>query len=839
MVDFKKLRAAKPQTTVIDPVEIFRRLPKPPGITDLYVSQAEVLTEWFARRNERDVVVKLHTGGGKTLVGLLIAQSILNETKEPVLYVCPTVQLVDQTLAKAGEYGISAVPYVKKEDFAEEFTGARGVMVCVYQALFNGNSRFGIRGGGREITNVGGIILDDAHVAFSTVRDQFTLRIEKKTNNAEYEEITGMFRYDFQELGRGGTFDDVLRGSDRLSILEVPYWSWRIRAEQAREYLQGRDAGGTLQWLFLRDAFQQCHCLITSTAIVVTPIFPLVDLVPTFADCSRRVFMSATIGDDSAIIRTFDADRDSIGRPITSKSLAGVSERMILIPELTALDGDAVRPIVDKIVGHIAGKRNEGVVILVPSEHASSAWDKTGKFASSTDQVSNAVAQLQQGKSAGPFVFANRYDGIDLPGPACRLLIMSGLPRGVGEYELHRANTFLGGSELDSTLAQRLEQGMGRGARGASDYCVVLLLGKDLIAWLSRSKNQALLTSSTNAQFEIGRTVSKNVSDAEDLSKTVGRCLKRDREWMEYHAEQLAELASPVEAKAGALDTAAVERAAFRLFREGYLEKAIEKLAAHISAAPKLDPKSKGWLLQIAARIADAWGNLDRAQQLQQHAYSENKNLLRPKVLPPYVAAHVSGKQAQEVVRKIAEFGYRRGYLAYFDETVSNLTASSSANQFEEGLAELGRILGFYAERPENDHQIGPDVLWLLDGTTGLIIEAKSRKNEGNALTKDQHGQLLNAAEWFRATYPSYTGVRISVHPKPVASPRTVTGASKALTLDRLNGLIADARSLLETLCTSAAPDQDLVPRAETLLGKTRLNPTGLVEKYMVPFESK
>jgi hypothetical protein len=44
MVDFKKLRAAKPQSTVIHPVEIFRRLPKPPGITDIYVGQAQVLT---------------------------------------------------------------------------------------------------------------------------------------------------------------------------------------------------------------------------------------------------------------------------------------------------------------------------------------------------------------------------------------------------------------------------------------------------------------------------------------------------------------------------------------------------------------------------------------------------------------------------------------------------------------------------------------------------------------------------------------------------------------------------------------------------------------------------
>lgn len=36
MVDFNKLRAAKAQPPAIKPTEIFRRLPKPPKINDLY-----------------------------------------------------------------------------------------------------------------------------------------------------------------------------------------------------------------------------------------------------------------------------------------------------------------------------------------------------------------------------------------------------------------------------------------------------------------------------------------------------------------------------------------------------------------------------------------------------------------------------------------------------------------------------------------------------------------------------------------------------------------------------------------------------------------------------------
>ena len=130
MVDFNKLRTRKSKPKVIDPLEIFRRLPKPSGINDLYTSQAEVLQSWFERRKGRDTVLKLHTGGGKTLVGLLAAQSTLNELSEPVLYLTPTQQLVQQAIEKAQTYGIPATPYRKGQPLSEEFLNARAVMVA-------------------------------------------------------------------------------------------------------------------------------------------------------------------------------------------------------------------------------------------------------------------------------------------------------------------------------------------------------------------------------------------------------------------------------------------------------------------------------------------------------------------------------------------------------------------------------------------------------------------------------------------------------------------------------------------------------------------------------------
>lgn len=132
MVDFDSLRQQKTKKMSIRPQDIFRRLPKPDGINDLYESQGKVLTDWFDNRENKDTVIKLHTGGGKTLVGLLMAQSCINEKGESVLYLCPTQQLVSQTLEKAEALSLNAVPYVKKKPLDDDFINGKAIMVCTY-----------------------------------------------------------------------------------------------------------------------------------------------------------------------------------------------------------------------------------------------------------------------------------------------------------------------------------------------------------------------------------------------------------------------------------------------------------------------------------------------------------------------------------------------------------------------------------------------------------------------------------------------------------------------------------------------------------------------------------
>ena len=147
--------------------------------------------------------------------------------------------------------------------------------------------------------------------------------------------------------------------------------------------------------------------------------------------------------------------------------------------------------------------------------------------------------------------------------------------------------------------------------------------------------------------------------------------------------------------------------------------------------------------------------------------------------------------------------------------------------------------MGFRTERPDKVHKLGPDVLWLLTENLGLVIEVKSRKDRDNALDRKQHGQLLNAVEWFKQSYPNYDCIRVLAHPNSHATKSTVTNQTKALTFENLNQLVSDTRQLLNGLCESAINDEDLVIRCEQFLTNSFLKPKSLVDKYLVPFQSE
>ena len=837
MVDFKKLRNGRTKSVPIQPRDIFNALPKPAGINDLYVSQAEVLDEWFERRTDKDVVVKLHTGGGKTLVALLMAQSVMNETGEPVVYLAPTIQLVDQVLAQSREYGIPCVTYIKGGTWQSEFLDGKSVLIGTYRTLFNGRSRFGVRGSRNEAVNAGAIILDDAHVALSSVRDAFTLTITATEHYELYTELADRFRYAFMDVGRLGMFEDIICGKE-YGVIEVPSWSWHRKHLEIQGYLAAKvEEVDQFIWPLLRDNLECCHCIFSRAAVTITPIFPTVDLLPTFDDCRRRIYMSATIADDSEIVRTFGASKESVSLPITSRSLAGVGERMILVPGLMDLGGVEILAMIKRIATKLSEKAL-GSLILSPSGTTASHWTDIADYPDTTGEVSKRVSEMQTGEVEGPVVLANRYDGIDLPGNSCRFLVMDDLPQGSTNYEAFRMNV-MADAAIGSFLAHRIEQGIGRGTRGGADYCVVVLLGSKLGGWVGTRKNLDFLTANTRVQLKMGQEVSGAVTTIQEFWETILKCLERDHDWVAYHASELSEAANLVTGDTLALRVAAVERKAFKHQRLGEYRKAITLLENTIADEELTsDKRWKAWLAAEAARISFQMNDDQKGQDLQTKAFAGNNNHCPPKRRQTYVTRPMPSTQSTAIVNYLQKYEPQTAILNVFNEAMCNLIPQASASQYEEAVAELGSFLGFDAERPDNEIGVGPDVLWRTEGPFDFLIEVKSKKNEDSPLYKKDQAQLLHAEHWFEETYPNRKSKRISALPQALAESKSIPAGTLAFRLHDIDRMVGKLRDVLYNLAWGNGETHALREQCEVELLRAKLTPTDIPKEFMKPFRN-
>lgn len=105
-IDFSRLSASSKQVH-IEPRGLFMALPnKDKNYGYPRDVQAEVWKQWFENRGRKDLILKMNTGSGKTVVALTILQSCLNEGKGPAVYVVPDNYLVDQVCVEARKLGI-------------------------------------------------------------------------------------------------------------------------------------------------------------------------------------------------------------------------------------------------------------------------------------------------------------------------------------------------------------------------------------------------------------------------------------------------------------------------------------------------------------------------------------------------------------------------------------------------------------------------------------------------------------------------------------------------------------------------------------------------------------
>lgn len=580
---------------VVHPRDIFFSLDRAPSFSFPRDIQTEVMQRWFDDRDQRDSVIKLNVGSGKTLVGLLLLQSSLNEKKGPALYVAPDKQLAQQVMKEAEALGLQVT------DDPRDPSYAAGDVICVVNVykLFNGRSVFGV--GSSQIA-IGTVIIDDAHACVSTITEQF--RIELDNTHDAYHDILAAISEDLRGYNEARFLE--IESSDPRAHMEVPFWTWETHQSEILKALSKNRHDDDLQFTYplLRDLLPQCRCVIGGQHLEIEPYFPATDLIQSFRRAKRRIYMTATLSDDSVIATHFGADPNMLAKPIVPSSSQSMGERMILMPQ--ELNSDLTTADVRSMLVELAEKVN--VVVIVPSSTAAKDWNGVADQVLIGDKVAKGVEKLRQGH-VGLTVLVNRYDGIDLPGGACRVLAISDLPEVTSYADLVDTEVLSGSTVNLKRQIERIEQGMGRGVRSNDDYCAVLLLGARLTARLRSPEGEEMLTPATKVQLELSRRIAKKLKNPEigEIKSVISQCLDRDPDWIKVSKKILLNLKADDELR---LDPAKLAlRSAFDSARANQHNDAITILDKAINAST--NEQMKAWLLARKAafqHVIDADG---------------------------------------------------------------------------------------------------------------------------------------------------------------------------------------------------------------------------------------
>lgn len=754
MVNFKNRLKQKSVEKKINPIEIYETLDRSSEKGPLRPVQIQILKNWYSTfRENNDVIMKLHTGQGKTIVGLLMLQSKLNENKGPALYLCHNNQLVNQSCEQAESFGIKYTT-ISSNELPDDFIDSKAILITTVQKLFNGLTKFGI---GMKSIEVTSLILDDAHACIDIIKDSFKITLPQSSH--AYQEIFQLFTDEIQNQG-AGTYSDIKRKNyDAMSL--IPYWRWQDLHKDVSDILSKYSDTKEIKfkWPILKDIIRECQCIISGNSLEIIPYKNPLYMIGSFEKAEHRIFMSATITDDSFLIRGLGLSIDTVKNPLKIENEKWSGEKMILIPSL--IDESLTR---EEIVNIFANSKLEksgyGVVTLAPSFKTVKDWEKYGSIIADKDNIITEINKLKNKEFSRSLVIVNRYDGIDLPDNSCRFLVIDSKPFGSTLYDRYIENCLGNSDFIKIKLAQTIEQAMGRAVRGEKDYCVVILTGPELVQAIRSKSNRKFYSLQSRTQIELGLEIAEYAKEDgnmdEDFKKPffdlLTQSLNRDEGWKEFYNEKMDAMESEIK-EDKILEKFQLEEKAEQKYLERDYIKAGEIVQNIIDKYVDND-EERGWYLQEKARY---YYSHDRKEsnKYQVIAHKKNRFLLKPVEgmeivkIPP-----LNMKRIENIINWVRKYDAYDDLVIELDNVLSKLKFGVSADVFEQALDNLAKILGFKSQRPDKEWKEGPDNLWKLEEETFLIIECKNNVNlERNKVTKEETGQMNNACAWFDREY--------------------------------------------------------------------------------------
>lgn len=810
----REIRPAPPES----PEVLFRELPRTGrGVSELWIHQGDVLRAYRERHVDTpDVAIELPTGTGKTLPGLLIADWCRRFHGERAAYAAPTRQLARQVVQAAEREGIPAVLLVGGHGSwatadVTRYDGALAVAVTTYSTVFNSNP---------HLVEPRLLLFDDAHAGEQYVSEAYAVPISMERDPDIYNALLTVLspelpRMFLKRLG-DPTGDPGVRQETKLVVpLRDPSLITAIDdvlfVPTASEELRFRYA-------MVRGHLPACLVYVAWHQVLIRPFVPPTFENRIFAQARQRIYLSATLGEGGELERAF-------GRtPIVRLPLLGTSgaprsgRRFFIFPDLAegADPDDLTREVVSQ-AGKALVLTPDNVSARTYAENlAPAGWPILGR-----DDVSESLEPLARAEHA-VCGLANRYDGLDLPDQACRLVILADLPSAQNLQERFLATRVGAQAALAERVRTRVIQGGGRCARGPQDWSLVAVLGAEIASYLSRPEVRQAMDPELQAEIEFGLGNARGKSA--EVLENVGIFLEHGDAWRDGAEPRLAEFrAGVIRQRPDGTDELASsvqsEIEACMLAWHGRFEAAstsAQGVARVLGRSEATRPYRAFWLYLSALWLYEAGRTKPVLQAAARDLLRQASEAARPATwirdmapLPDDVPQEIEpeDRAAVEQICARLEKGVNRGT---HDGIVGGMLAGLAAadpSRYEPALTELGRLLGADAFKPPGEG--GCDSAWCWGNHLWIALEAKSDQNPDGPVSLDNVRQANTALPLLAGhrslEVPPFGSITVVISPRGTVAPTAVIAAEPQLHLatpELIAQLGADATEAWQKLLT-------------------------------------
>ena len=748
---------------------------------ELWSRQADVLRAYDHLKDKNgqfpaDVAIELPTGAGKTLVGCLIAEWRRRKYEETVAYVAPTRQLAWQATAKARLYGIPAVDLTgshTKWNPADEVSFRQGdaVAFVTYSAVFNAH----------PYITAQTLVLDDAHAAEGYVASNWTISIRRGDRafpivldilanaGAVPADVIRRLRLD-DTADEDADSEEISAEVYLAGIAETAAVADDLEQVLADAAAQGSIPRGSQFALdMVRRSLPACMTYVSARELLIRPLIAPTRFHDAFGDARHRVYASATLGDGGELERAFG--RRMINRiPVPANwETQGTGRRFFVFPDLLRGLGDEERiacfttqalDLFGKAVLIAPSDRakNRLVAALVPEDMP--VWQPE-EFAEAPEGFAEAPG--------GVLALANRYDGIDLPDEACRLVILGGLPVGMHLQERFLHDSVRALVVLTERIRTRLTQGAGRATRNSADYAAVIMLGRDLANFCAQSGVQAASHPEIRAELYFGLENSRG-TQARDAMENLHHFHDQDEDWRAAEQDIIASREEVARARPPGTDQLAAaaphEVAAVNAAWQGDWSAAIDAAGKALSQLAGDDVRHYQalwhYILASWAVIAARAGNRDQWQPVAETHFADARAAAagtRWLVGLTTSADQLIGTRPDDTadpvdataISSIADSPLRTAQDKKFTAIAQSVTTGlgqASAPPYEAALARLGELAGATVlQRTGADAE--PDSVWMFSTHLWIGFEAKSECSPDGEISADiarQAGGHINYA---------------------------------------------------------------------------------------------